>query len=343
MEKKKSFKKYFTLGFFAVAVIAILLAIFATPTKFWPTEREDGTYDLEIRMVNRLSKKVTVPAEYDGNKVTSFLVDAYDSDTTFEKVETIVLEEGIEEIDLNLLDCCPNLKRLELPSTIKNVVGTITNAVEVVIAENDNIELKSGCFIEKKTSTVIASQHYAEIPDGVKVIGDEAFSGAKLKTIKLPASVEKIGNRAFSGVELDEAIDLTISSNIKYVGNSAFWAPITINKFTVSTNTPLPETLFGESKNGGATLKSIVLDVKPNIVDNVNDEEPEASVFRVSGALNHAEVLRFLYIKDGVAVGSVRFGEVDTDLEGYKKYDLKITENEKGYTILTYVWSTSDN
>ena len=77
MEKKKSIKKYFTLGFFAVAVLAIVLAIVATPTKFYTEKRDDGNYDLELRFVNRVSSKVKVPAEYDGKKVTSFLVEAY--------------------------------------------------------------------------------------------------------------------------------------------------------------------------------------------------------------------------------------------------------------------------
>ena len=351
MEKKKSIKKYFTLGFFAVAVIAIVLAIVATPTKFYTNERDDGNYDLELSFVNRVSNKVKVPAEYDGKKVTSFLVKAYyDEDAKFEKVKTIILEEGLEEIDLNLLVACPNLETLELPSTMKAVYGTISDSVEVVIAEGAEVELKTGCFVNTKTMTVTGAQDYATIPDGVKVIGEEAFSGAKLKTIKIPASVERIEDSAFAGVEVEEAFELSFDENLKYVGHSAFASVMTINKVTFDTEIPLSKSIFGSYKSNGATLKTIVIDKQPYVVENINDEKHTRASFVVSAA-NHTQPT-YIYLKAGATIvnnngknSTLRYKQLDkSDLDGYSKFSTAdSTENQEAYYLLLYQSSTSDN
>lgn len=350
MEKKKSIKKYFVLGFFAVAVIAIVLAIVATPTKFYTNEREDGNYDLELSFVNRVSSKVKVPAEYDGKKVTSFLVEAYyNDDTAFEKVKTIILEEGLEEINLNLLSTCPNLERLELPSTMKAVYGTISDSVEVVIAEGAEVELKTGCFVNTKTMTVTGAQDYAEIPDGVKAIGDEAFSGAKLRTIKIPASVEHIGNSAFAGVEVEEPVELTLGANLKYVGYSAFASVMTVNKVTFATEIPLSKSLFGSYKSNGATLKTIVIEKQPYVVESINDEKLKRASLTVSAA-NHTQPT-YIYLKEGATIinndgkiSMLRYKQLEeSDLEGYKKYTTaEDIENKGAYYLLMYQTSTSD-
>jgi len=349
MEKKKSIKKYLILGFFAVAVIAIVLAIVATPTKFYTNERDDGNYDLELSFVNRVSSKVKVPAEYDGKKITSFLIEAYyNDDTSFEKVKTIILEEGLEEINLNLLSTCPNLERLELPATMKAVYGTISDSVEVVVAEGAEVELKTGCFVNTKTMTVTGAQDYATIPDGVKVIGDEAFSGAKLKTIKIPASVERIGDAAFAGVEVEEPVELTLGANLKYVGYSAFASAMTIDKVTISTTLPLSEGLFGSYKSNGAKIKNLICDVQPNVVENINDEKPTRSCFVLSALNNEAP---YIYLKNGVVIYNTKGNIVElkhkpleeSDLEGYRKYTTAETiKNEAAYYLMTFQTSTSD-
>ena len=348
MEKKKSIKKYFTLGFFAVAVLAIVIAIVATPTKFRWEDREDGNYDLEITFVNRVSSKVTVPAQYEGKKVTSFLVRAYTGDkTTYDKVKTIILEEGIEEVNATLLTRYPNLEKLELPSTIKAVYGGMPDGIEVVIAEGAELELKSGCFINTKTMTVTGAQNYAEIPDGVKAIGESAFQGTKLKTISIPASVESIGDSAFAGVEVDEVFDLELGSNLKYVGYSAFASAMTINKVTISTTLPLSEGLFGSYKSNGAKIINMVCDVQPYVVKSIKAEKLERSHFILSALNNEAP---YLYLKTNVTVvnengkiASLAYKKLtESDLAGYDKYTTAETTNKDGYYMLMFQKSTSD-
>ena len=350
MAKKTGVKRFVPLFILLAGILAIVIAIVATPTKFYTNERDDGNYDLELSFVNRVSSKVKVPAEYDGKKVTSFLVEAYyNDDTAFAKVKTIILEEGLEEINLNLLSTCPNLEKLELPSTIKAVYGTISNSVEVVVAEGAEVELKTGCFINTKTMTVTGAQDYAEIPDGVKVIGDEAFSGAKLKTIKIPASVEHIGNSAFAGVEVEESVELTFGANLKYVGYSAFASVMTIDKVTFATEIPLSESLFGSYKSNGATLKTIVIDKQPYVVESINDEKLKRDSFTVSAA-NHTQPT-YIYLKEGTIIlnndgkiSELKYKQLEeSDLEGYKKYTTaENIDNKDAYYLLMYQSSTSD-
>ena len=354
MAKKRSIKNMIPLFIFLAGILAIVIAIVATPTKFYGNEREDGTYDLEIGMVNRVTKTVTVPAEFEGKKVTSFLVEAWDSDTTYDKITTLVLSEGIEEINLPLLDCLPFLERIELPSTIKAVYGVISDEVEVVIADGADVELKNGCFINKKTMTVMGAQFNATIPDGVKVIAEKAFYGAELKTLDIPASVERIEASAFGGVTVAQPFELNLHSGIKYVGPGAFAAKVTIEKVTISTKIKLPSSLFGSSKRGGAAIKSFVLDAQPNIVKSLSDNNPDSYYFEVS-SVNNANVLRYVYVKDGVAlrnldgeVAPVKYKKLsESDIDGYTKYtvaefDESQKDNNKAYTFLSFIYSTSD-
>ena len=71
--------------------------------------------------------------------------------------------------------------------------------------------------------SVKSSAEKLTVPDGVKEIGPNAFSGLKkLKTVVLPDSVEKIGKEAFANCKKLEKVKLGKKSKLKEIGKHAF-------------------------------------------------------------------------------------------------------------------------
>lgn len=71
--------------------------------------------------------------------------------------------------------------------------------------------------------------------DKVTSIGDEAFSNAKIRTVKMADSITEIGVKAFSSCQRLESIDF--SSSLRVIKDRAFYYCDTIEEFT------LPESL----------------------------------------------------------------------------------------------------
>ncbi len=332
-----------------LAVVAVILVLFAVVILLMMANQEafmnyemkdDGTYDCyEVYTKKRFSNEVTIPSEYKGVKVTSFGCNNYNGRITAEGVKTVIFSEGIERVNIGGLG--GSVEKIILPSTIKYISGSIRSEIEIVFENNEYMELVSGCFIEKATKTVTGAFNNAEIPDGVEVIGAKAFCLLNLETIKIPNSVKVIDEYAFYGVSINHPIDLILSSNIEFVGECAFDAPITINKLTISTSAPLHWRMMGEDADS-ATINNIVLDVKPFVAcGNLDNYERNYEQQFTIDAKN-LDTLKYLYINNNVAIEDpIMFGEVESDMDGYKKYDYDKYQNEGGYTIITYSVSAS--
>ncbi len=73
---------------------------------------------------------------------------------------------------------------------------------------------------------------YFYMPQDLKEIGDEAFSGSDLQHIDFPASLKKIGKKAFFG---QHAKKLTIPAAVESIGDGAFAAMKDLKEVTVAT------------------------------------------------------------------------------------------------------------
>lgn len=100
--------------------------------------------------------------------------------------------------------------------------------LEIIVEESDIETTLDGFVIETTKSgekTLIKYKGTAtqvQIPEGVKFVGDEAFSGCEnLEKIILPASIKFIGNRAFSNCTSLKSI--TLPEGIKIIGKNAFY------------------------------------------------------------------------------------------------------------------------
>ena len=82
-----------------------------------------------------------------------------------------------------------------------------------------DMRIKKSALFDVKEEDIVDG-HY-DVPNGVKVIGDNAFKGiVKLTSINIPNSVKKIGFAAFYGCKGLEFVRLP--ENTVKIGHSAF-------------------------------------------------------------------------------------------------------------------------
>lgn len=123
-------------------------------------------------------------------------------------LESIKIEEGnLKEISTMAINTCYNLKRIELPSNITSIGFFYDcNALnEIIISEkNKNYCVEDGVVLNKVQTKIVLYPRGSEktsytVPEGVTVIGENSFYGAKnLTDIYMPDSVKVIEPFAFA-------------------------------------------------------------------------------------------------------------------------------------------------
>lgn len=132
-------------------------------------------------------------------------------------LEEVIFEEGskLNEIGNKHAFYNTNLKSITLPKSVKKIrFNTFQDStVKLYFEEGSQLE-------EIGELAFYNSSSLDYIPEGVKVIGKDAFSGAKLKEVVIPESVTYIGNLAFSRMPTLESIHM--SDQIEFVGEYIF-------------------------------------------------------------------------------------------------------------------------
>ena len=164
-----------------------------------------------------------------------------------------------------------------------------------------------------------------ELPEGLEYIGGNAFSGAQITTLTIPDSVTSLGAlhiETLVSIKLGKGIDeiceycfyelenleeITISSNIKSIGNDAFWHCYKLTKINVTSLSSLASVVL---KNGG---KSEKLNVFYNYYDlYCNDVLVENLV--IPSDIEELSPYAFRYCK---SITSIVVPENITKLEAY--------------------------
>ena len=156
----------------------------------------------------------------------------YIEDKAFSKsgISFIKLNEGLEEIGSIAFSETPNLKSITIPSSVRKIGGSVfkNSAVgtNVKIAEGNEhiINVDNILYSSDGTNMIDILGSCKDISDfkikeGVKVIGDYMFQGAKITEIDIPDSVEEIGDGAFYGVPLKK---IHFGKNLKKIGSECF-------------------------------------------------------------------------------------------------------------------------
>lgn len=166
-------------------------------------------------------------------------------------LENVILEEGIEEIGGYVFGSCRNVKKWELPKSLKKI-GTATfsgsivekfnipenvesigstflsssNLIEITVDSNNKyFESVDGVLFDKNVTQLVKYPEKKEvatytIPNTVISINDNAFRGCyKIQNLVISDSIEKIGSLAFESATINT---IKIGSGVSNIDEKAF-------------------------------------------------------------------------------------------------------------------------
>ena len=139
--------------------------------------------------------------------------------TARENLTTVTLEEGINEIPDYFLNYCSKVSTVYLPVSIETIASFAFNhcaGLSDVYFNGSEMEANGILINNNNTSLNSAKWHYVlenpdaddclKLPDQLRVIEVEAFTGVSAEVIIIPATVETIKSGAFSGCSNLKAI-----------------------------------------------------------------------------------------------------------------------------------------
>ena len=179
----------------------------------------------EITAING-EGEVEVPAELDGNKVTSIGMYVFNWNNTVTKV---TLPEGLQKIERGAFAGNNKLTEINIPDSVTSIGnGAFSSCSALETVEISPYHKTYGIcnkqLFLKKNMTLLryygTERGTCEVFWGIKTIGEEAFSGSTVSTIILPDSVTAIGPCAF--ISCGNLKNIFIPNSVKSIGVQAF-------------------------------------------------------------------------------------------------------------------------
>ena len=215
-------------------------------------------------------------------------------------IETVVFEEGLEEIGGRVFDACSKVKEWKLPKSLKKIgpgafssIGveefnipenvesiwasflSSSNLVKVNVDSNNKYFTSAdGILFDKDSTRLIKYPENRdgssyEVPNTVNTIDANAFISCKnLQTIKIADSVEGIGDSAFYGSELKT---INLGGGITNINNKPFYGALNLTNINVITENDKYESENGILFNKG---KTILIKYPPAIINGEVYEIP---------------------------------------------------------------------
>ena len=182
--------------------------------------------EARIVMVRNTGEEVRIPQEVDGYPVTEIGLSRWDymycdydnSDfecvfmpSTCDKVTSLILPEGLEQIGYDAFSCCRNLKSVQLPSTLKGMEPCFEycySLEELVFPEGTDMDYAILYGMPLKKLTILGSIESLylssamleefEVPDGLKYL---TLHDMPLESLFIPDHVEKLYLRNLTQLE----------------------------------------------------------------------------------------------------------------------------------------------
>ena len=126
---------------------------------------------------------------------------------------------SVDTIDYGAFSHSDNLASVSLPATLTSIKGNpflSCSALKEIVVDEDNTKYSSdgGVLYDKSKGTLICwptAQADIDIPSSVKTIGNEAFEGCALMSVRLPASCTSVGANPF--VACDALEEIVVDEN----------------------------------------------------------------------------------------------------------------------------------
>jgi len=318
---------------FVIVIAVAILLVFAFgglpgsgEYTFEGTQNDDGKfviYSIPSKSGNT-NGELIIPAELDGKKVEGV---EFDMMCGFEEeIKKIILSEGIEFIGNYGFSMFENLEEITLSSSIKYTVPLPAH-VRLNFNGNEYLEFKDNCIVEKSTSTVLSAFNGCKIPAGTVAIAAGAFGNVQMTEFALPDTLKRIGAGAFANAKIPSKADITLSADMFSVEDGAFRG-LELGKITIEGNVLIEFHAFR-----GAKIETIVFSSEPRIVVSIDGDTYRN--LQLDGNCG----MRYYYIIDSVrSTDNCKHVEVQSDLDGYRKYDCtQLVEQEDGESYYTFI------
>lgn len=157
-------------------------------------------------------------------------------------LEEITVPEGVESIGLRAFCGCKSLRSVKLPESLERlefdgeVIAGCNLDTITIDPSNNYFHVKGNCLLNEDCTILIRGCNSSTIPDTVKLIRSDAFSGCtRLAGIVIPYGVEEIGTRAFENCIALTGID--IPESVKRVGKNAFYGCVNLQDIKILKST----------------------------------------------------------------------------------------------------------
>ncbi|MEG0339975.1 MAG: leucine-rich repeat domain-containing protein, partial [Oscillospiraceae bacterium] len=148
------------------------------------------------------------------------------------ELTSVIIPNSVAEIGYNAFEKCPNLKKIEIPTKVKNSINGAPWGSSTMILWKDMFD-KSPFVFDAKTNNIVAyngKESDIVIPDSFLIngksvavigIGESTFENCtNILTVTLPNSLEIIGKKAFK--QCNNLKSISLPSNVTSVGEDAF-------------------------------------------------------------------------------------------------------------------------
>ncbi len=146
-------------------------------------------------------------------------------------LDSLKLPEKVKYIGRHAFDTCRSLKNIYVPQTVESIGSSaFINTALLNDFPSDFVTVGNGILVQykgKDTDVVV--------PDGIKMIGERAFSYNKnIKSIKFPDGLKAICEYAFESCEALTSVELPDS--VEILGGYAFTGCFSLSKARLSPN-----------------------------------------------------------------------------------------------------------
>lgn len=274
-------------------------------------------------------ENIIIPDEHEGLPVTQIGAKAFYNN---QAIKSVTVPDSVEALETQAFYWCEELERITFGTGLKSVakysLGGCFALESIEIApENATLKSENNCIIDKETMTVIGGCTASVIPDGVKAIGEYAFSYCVTpEEINFPSGVEKIGGDAFMNCYNLKRV--TIPSSVTEVGSWAFrktgleYAEIDCAAAKSSAFGYCPDLVHLTLGANVKEFSSICITGSNRLVDVYNKSSLELTPSSLNAALN-------VY-----ANGSKKGAFADVD--GYKFYTFTNSEGGNEFYMIGY-------
>ena len=224
--------------------------------------RETTTANSDGPFTDCTGLKVVTFAE--GSKLTKLGSYAFEN---CKSLESIVLPEGVDFLNVGVFDACGSLKYVELNGTWTELPANYfagNTALETVVLSDSALVIGDGAF---DGCTALSSINF---PETLNEIGEAAFRNTAITTVNVGMGVSKIGDYAFDGCADLATVTFDPLCALTALGNFADEESAIFRGTTSLTAIELPSTLktIGANIFEGSAITSVTLPETVGAISN---------------------------------------------------------------------------